>query len=99
MRFISALKTKLEKVHLTPDSDVVAEDAQDDISSLIKEKLDLFDINPPDIVGGNAHESHDQDHRSNKALVLSLAALDKSRAIAPPKQGLLFQQTPSFSFL
>ena len=49
--------------------------------------------------GSNAHESHDQDHRSNKALVLSLDALDKSRAIAPPKQGVLFQQTPSFSFL
>ena len=49
--------------------------------------------------GSNAHESHDQVHGSNKALVLSLAALAQSRACAPPKQGVLFEQTGSWEHL
>ena len=49
--------------------------------------------------GSNAHESHDQVHGSTKALVLSLAALAQSRACAPPKQGVLFEQTGSWEHL
>ena len=74
--YVSALKARIEK-NFTNESDVVTEDEQSDISALIDDRFDAFNLAPPEI-SPTVDLTHISDPKAREIVEKLISTHDKS---------------------